>query len=57
MPGASRILGKYVDFQGWNYERQLAAGFSEDDIQDYPTKELLGAMQTWMGAGTPTSFD
>ena len=55
--GASRILGKYVDFQEWNYERQLAAGFSEADIQDYPTKELLGAMQVWRSAGTPAGFD
>ena len=50
-PGAAKILGAYVDFQEWYYERQLAAGFSDEDIQDYPTKELLGAMQAWVAEG------
>jgi hypothetical protein len=53
-PGAARILGAYVDFQEWYYERQLAAGFSDDDIQDYPTKELLEAMRKWVAEGKPT---
>jgi hypothetical protein len=48
--GASRILGKYVDFQEWNYERQLAAGFSDEDIQDYPTNEPFDAMIEWVTA-------
>lgn len=52
-PGAKKILDAYVDFQEWNYERQLAAGFAEDDIQDYPTKELLGSMSLWIGQGKP----
>ncbi|WP_375404231.1 hypothetical protein [uncultured Sphingomonas sp.] len=52
-PGAARVLARYVDFQGWYYERQLAAGFSEDDIKDYDTSELLGAMLEWMEAGQP----
>jgi len=51
--GASRILGAYADFQEWYYERQLAAGFSEEDIQDYPTKELLDAMNIWIAEGKP----
>lgn len=51
--GASRILGAYADFQEWYYERQLAAGFSEEDIQDYPTKELLDAMNSWIAEGKP----
>lgn len=51
--GASRILGAYTDFQQWYYERQLAEGFSDDDIQDYPTVELLEAMTDWMAAGEP----
>jgi hypothetical protein len=45
--GAAGILGEYEDFQKWHYERQLAAGFSEQDIQDYPTRELLQAMVGW----------
>lgn len=51
--GASRILGAYADFQEWYYERQLAAGFSDEDIQDYPTKELLDAMEDWVIRGKP----
>ncbi|MGO1077133.1 hypothetical protein [Inquilinus sp. CA228] len=51
--GASRILGRYIDFQAWYYERQLSAGFSHADIQDYPTKELLDAMKIWVSNGMP----
>ena len=46
--GASRIEGKYIDFQDWDYLRQIAAGFSDADIQDYPTKELLESMKIWV---------
>jgi hypothetical protein len=55
-PGASRVLARYADFQGWYYERQLAAGFSENDIEDYPTSELLGAMHAWNELGGPVTF-
>ena len=51
--GAAKILGHYADFQGWYYEKQLAAGFSEDDIEDYETSELLTAMLEWVAAGRP----
>lgn len=51
--GAARILARYVDFQGWYFEKQLAAGFSEDDIKDYDTSELLTAMNEWMASGGP----
>lgn len=51
--GASRILARYTDFQGWYYEKQLAAGFSEEDIKDYDTGELLAAMLEWIAAGKP----
>jgi hypothetical protein len=47
--GANRILADYADFQEWHYQRQLEAGFSEDDIRDYPIKELLTSMTTWAG--------
>lgn len=50
---AARIVARYADFQGWYYEKQLAAGFSEDDIKDYPTNELLAAMVEWMEVGQP----
>jgi hypothetical protein len=51
--GPKRILGAYVDFLGWYYDRQRAAGFSDEDIRDYPTKELLDAMRTWIAVGKP----
>ena len=49
--GAAQILAEYEDFLEWNYERQLDAGFSEEDIQDYPTAELLQAMFDWSNEG------
>lgn len=51
--GAARILGAYADFQKWYYERQMELGFSEEDIQDYSTTELLGAMNSWVAKGKP----
>ncbi len=47
--GAKKIWDAYTtDFQEWHYEKMLVKGFSEDDIRDYPTSELLTAMQEWM---------
>ncbi|MGI8943133.1 MAG: hypothetical protein ACR2FJ_02665, partial [Qipengyuania sp.] len=54
--GASKILARYADFQGWHYENQLAAGFSEEDIEDYPTPEFLDAMIAWKELGEPLNF-
>lgn len=54
--GLSAIKGKYTDFQEWYYERELARGSSEDDIKEYPTNELLKAMQDWMDAGQPAGY-
>ncbi|MBA5775968.1 hypothetical protein H2509_02370 [Stappia sp. F7233] len=51
--GASLILGKYIAFQEWYWERERAAGASEDDIREYPTTELIIAMRDWMGEGQP----
>ena len=45
--GPARVLADYEDFQQQYYERQLKAGFSEDDIQDFSTAELLDAMLEW----------
>ncbi|MEQ8734245.1 MAG: hypothetical protein RIC29_04925 [Rhodospirillaceae bacterium] len=53
LEGAARILAAYADFQQWHYEEQLRLGFEEDDIQDYPTKELLDAMTKWVALGKP----
>jgi hypothetical protein len=52
--GPSGILARYADFQGWHYDLQLQNGFSEDDIREYPTMELLAAMQEWKQLGSPS---
>ena len=51
--GAASIVAEYEDFLKWHYERQLEAGFSEDDIQDYSTAELLNEMFEWTKQGSP----
>ena len=51
--GAALIQGKYIAFQEWYWEKELAAGSSEEDIKEYPTAELIRAMQEWMTAGHP----
>jgi len=45
--GAARVLADYEDFQEWYFRRQRNLGFSEDDIRDYSTAELLRAMIDW----------
>ena len=45
--GAARVLADYEDFQEWYYQRRRKLGFSEDDIRDYSTAELLRAMIDW----------
>lgn len=52
--GASLIQGKYIAFQEWYWERELAAGSSEEDIREYPTTEFVQAMHEWKMAGEPT---
>lgn len=47
------LLARYIKFQEWHYEKQLAEGFSEDDIKDYPTRELMDAMIEWVDLGRP----
>ena len=51
--GSAKIQGKYIAFQEWYWERELAAGSSEKDIQEYPTAELIRAMHEWKNAGEP----
>ncbi|MCO5133719.1 MAG: hypothetical protein M9908_05070 [Phyllobacteriaceae bacterium] len=55
--GPARIQQAYTNFQEWYYERQLASGASDEDIQHYPTKEMLTAMIEWNAAGRPVSFN
>lgn len=51
--GSALIQGKYLAFQEWYWERELAAGSSEEDIREYPTVELIRAMHEWKDAGEP----
>ena len=48
---AAQILSEYENFQEWHYECQLLEGYSEEDIQDYPTAELMRSMQQWIESG------
>lgn len=50
---AGKIQRAYEDFQEWHYESQMDFGFSEEDIQDYPTAELLQSMRSWFELGRP----
>ncbi len=50
---AGTVLSEYEDFQGWHYKRQLDRGFSDPDIQDYPTLELLDSMYEWVISDKP----
>ena len=45
--GGARVLADYEDFQRWHLDRQQLAGFSDEDITDYSTPELLAAMFEW----------
>lgn len=49
--GPQKMLGEYVSFQEWEYERKLALGYSEDDIKEYPTFERLESMKEWVRIG------
>jgi hypothetical protein len=37
-------------------KKQMAAGFSEADIKDYSTKELLEEMVGWVDLGKPIKY-
>lgn len=51
--GAAKIMGNYAAFQEWYWEREQALGASKDDIQAYPTIQMIEAMAEWIGAGRP----
>jgi hypothetical protein len=51
--GASRILAEYEDFQEWYTERQIAAGFSTEDMRDVGIAEFLQGLHDWTSAGAP----
>lgn len=48
--GSAKIVGEYAAFQEWHWERELAAGSSEEDIREYPTVEVVQAMHEWKAA-------
>ncbi|WP_298692979.1 hypothetical protein [uncultured Sphingomonas sp.] len=50
--GSALIQGKYLEFQEWYWQRETAAGSSDEDIQEYPTAELVRAMHEWKAAQT-----
>jgi hypothetical protein len=52
--GPSRILSNYITFQEWYWERELDRGASEDDIKEYPTIQMVTAMQEWVELGRPS---
>jgi hypothetical protein len=51
--GATLIESRYAVFQQWYWARELAAGASEDDVRQYPTVDVVDAMQQWMELGQP----
>ncbi|QEE35199.1 hypothetical protein FTO60_05410 [Octadecabacter sp. SW4] len=55
-PGPAALLGQYVTFQEWHYERLLDEGYSDDDIQEYPTFELLESIRIWISQGKPVQY-
>jgi len=55
--GLSAIVGKYVAFQEWYFECELANGAAEEDITRYPTITLVNAMMEWRALGEPTELN
>jgi len=53
---SSQVIGDYLAFQEWDYERLLADGWNDSDIRERATPELLGAMRNWIAVGRPATF-
>lgn len=53
---ASQVVGDYLGYQEWDYERLLDKGWEDSDIQGRPTAELLRAMTRWVRAGRPMTY-
>lgn len=51
--GPSDMIGDYYTFQEWHYEDMLSKGYSDEDIKEYETFELLESMQKWFDLGKP----
>lgn len=52
-PAPTKIINSYYDFQEWNFETLLKEGYSEKDIYELPTSQLLECMSSWIDAGKP----
>lgn len=52
----SQVIGDYVGYQEWDYERLLHLGWSDEDIMDRGSRELLEAMGAWRDTGRPMTF-
>jgi len=53
----SQIIGDFVGFQEWDFERLLSDGWDEEDIRSRGTGELLDAMRAWRDAGRPATHN
>lgn len=51
----SRIFADYDLFQQWYWESQKLAGASDDDIREYPIREVFDRMKRWFAEGKPKS--
>jgi hypothetical protein len=49
----ARIFADYDVFQQYYWESQRAAGASEDDIREYPIREVFDCMKQWFAEGRP----
>lgn len=45
------LVKEYEDFWGFHDDNLQLEGYSEDDIRDYPTEELINAMIQWKQTG------
>lgn len=54
--GAAQIETDYATFQEWYWERELSRGATENDILEYPTINMILAMQEWHSAGKPAEW-
>lgn len=49
----SRIFSDYDLFQQWYWECQKDAGASDEDIREYPIREVFDNMKRWFAEGKP----
>ena len=52
LPGPCRILGAFIDFMAWDFDRLSEQEYSKRDIERIPTMELLAHMAEWVELST-----